>query len=124
MQKALLEVENNRFRAMIEKDTARLATLLADDLVYIHSDGHIDSKSSFIKNIMTGTISYLSILPENVNIMIDTGYAWIYGRARIKLLVGDNHQPVDIYVSYLDLYRSKHRQWQQVAWQSARLDKK
>jgi hypothetical protein len=44
------EIDQSRFRAMVANNLETLATVLADDLVYIHSDGEVDSKEEFLQH--------------------------------------------------------------------------
>ena len=55
----VLQLEKDRFKAMIGKDSIALERILANDLLYIHSNGVIDSKETLIKNIMSGKVEYL-----------------------------------------------------------------
>ena len=48
---AIRELEARRYRAMIEADTAALETLLADTLVYTHSNATTDGKASYIAGV-------------------------------------------------------------------------
>ena len=49
----VLQLEKDRFKAMISKDSIKLDQVLADDLLYIHSNGIIDSKETFIKRLVS-----------------------------------------------------------------------
>ena len=69
--KKLISIEKRRFDAMVHKDTALLKILLADSLTFIHSSGIIDNKNSFLKDIGTGRITYMFIIPEKLRLKRD-----------------------------------------------------
>src|SRR3954452_4460819 len=82
--KKLIAIEKRRYDAMVHKDTAMLRFLLADSLTFIHSSGVIDNKISFLKDIGSGRITYMFIIPERLTCTIDGDYAWIFGRANVR----------------------------------------
>jgi hypothetical protein len=45
----VLAIEAKRVKALLDHDMDGLARLLAEDLVYIHSNGTIDDKASFLE---------------------------------------------------------------------------
>src|SRR5437763_15625405 len=54
----VIRLEKRRFIAMVNKDTSFLKNILADDLLYIHTDGHEDGKQSFINAIANKDLDY------------------------------------------------------------------
>ena len=56
---------------MCKKDITFLENITASDLVYIHSNGLIESKNDFISSIETGKIVYEK-MEEVVNQIIET----------------------------------------------------
>ncbi len=51
-------------------DLAALAGLLADDLVYTHASGRVDSKQSYLAYQKSGAGKYLRFKPEDVRVRI------------------------------------------------------
>jgi hypothetical protein len=119
----LIALEKMRFEALTKQDTTMLSRLLAQDLIYIHSNGVVDNKSSLLKNIATGAIVYLFILPEKSTATIEGNFGWVYGKANIRFRVAAINMTIDQYISYIDFYRLIHGQWQLVACQNARMNK-
>ncbi len=107
---------------MIHKDTTMLSGLLADDLTYIHSSGVIDTKNSFLKDIASGHIVYLFIIPEKVTATTDGNYGWIYGRANVRFKLASMTVNIDQYISFVEVYRLRHYQWQMILCHNARLE--
>jgi hypothetical protein len=119
----LMGLEKTRYEALTNRDTTTLSRILADDLVYIHTNGVVDDKSSLLRNIATGALEYLFILPEKSTATIEGNFGWVYGKANIRFRVADINLTVDQYISFIDFYRLAHNQWQLVACQNARLNK-
>jgi len=51
-QKAILDVEQQRFNAQVTRNAEVMEKVLSDDLVYVHSSGQVDNKKSFIQSIL------------------------------------------------------------------------
>ncbi|ATM05571.1 nuclear transport factor 2 family protein [Raoultella planticola] len=49
---ALLTLETQRQQALVAGDSVRLAALLADDLVHIHSTGMVQGKAGFLEHVV------------------------------------------------------------------------
>ena len=63
VEHAVLDLETKRIAAMVSRDLAALAPMLADDLSYSHSSGRTDSKASFLELVRSG--HYLGVeFPE------------------------------------------------------------
>ncbi len=118
----VLQLEKDRFKAMISKDSLKLDRILAGDLLYIHSNGIIDSKETFIKNIMSGQLEYLEIDLQQADIRTHSQTAWIHGAARIKVRMGKDTPVVELVIRYLDVYKKDEGNWKLVAWQSAKIN--
>lgn len=118
----LIALEKRRFELMIRHDTTQLSSMLADSLIYIHSSGVMDNKASFMKDIGSGHIVYLFILPEKVVASVDGNYAWIYGRANVRFKLSTMTGTIDQYVSFVELYQHKRYQWQLVMCHNARIE--
>ena len=121
-QATVLQLEKDRFKAMINKDSLFLVRALADDLLYFHSDGAQDSKETLIRNIMDGNLEYFSIELQQADIRTHSMTAWIHGAAKIKVRSGKDAAVVELTIRYLDIYKREDGEWRLVAWQSARLN--
>jgi hypothetical protein len=121
-QMTVLQLEKDRFKAMINRDSVALERILANDLLYIHSNGILDSKETFIKNIMSGKLEYIAIDLQQADIRTHSQTAWIHGAAKIKVRMGKDTPEVELVIRYLDIYKREGGDWKLVAWQSAKLN--
>ena len=51
VRKDILRLEENRLAALRTGDVAALAELMADDLVHIHGNGHMDDKAAYLQGV-------------------------------------------------------------------------
>lgn len=116
----LRQVELARFEAMTAQDTAKLATVLSDELTYTHSNGLSENKSDHLINIAAGNIVYQSMQSEKMDIKVHGRAAVITGIVHVKGLY--QGQEFDIKLGYTDAYFKEKGNWKLVAWQSGRIN--
>lgn len=115
----LLRVEAERFEAMVRGDVAALAPLLANELVYIHSNGIRETKKQFLDALRSGDIRYLSIRPLESEVRDRGDWAMIVGVVELRGALR-NRPPVDLRLLYSSVYRRVGDRWQLVLWQTTR----
>lgn len=104
---------------MTEGDIPALEQLLADDLIYTHTDARVQTKAEFIRSLRTGELRYVSIEPENTEVRLYGTTAVVTGRAAMK--VRSEGRESSFQIRFIDVYVRRKGQWQMVAWQSTRL---
>jgi uncharacterized protein (TIGR02246 family) len=75
------------YKAMVEKDTATLNRVHADDFVLTHMTGMHQSKQEYIRAIAGGTLNYYSAEHEQMDIQVDGDRATLTGRSRVNAAV-------------------------------------
>ena len=75
------------YKAMIAKDSTTLHEVHADDFLLIHMTGMRQSKESYIRAIMDGTLNYYSAQTEGLDIAINGDTAVITGHSRVEAAV-------------------------------------
>ena len=81
------QLYNEMYQAMVEKDTAALNRVHADEFVLIHMTGMRQSKQEYIRAIADGTLNYYSAEHEQIDILIDGDKATLTGRSRVTAAV-------------------------------------
>ena len=120
LRQEVLGLEQKRAEAMVRQDIGTLASLLAEDLSYTHSDGRTDTKESLLNLIAGPALRYLGVDYSNQEV-IDCGDAVIVrGTARIRLLRESGERP-DYLVLFLDVWVRRDGRWQTAAWQATRV---
>ena len=122
VEQEVLRVENARIEAILHADTAALERLLSDDLTYTHSTGRVDSKTSFIRSIQSGDLTYVAIQPDELRVRVYGDAAVLTGRSAMKVKSPRlQNQTLDLDVRFLIVYAKQDGHWRQVAWQSTRI---
>jgi ketosteroid isomerase-like protein len=123
-QMAVKEVEaleRQRFEAQVKKDYPVLEKLFGDDLVYTHSDGHQDTKTSYIQSIRDGKSQYEKIDVEALNVRSynDGNTAVVNGTIVITSPPKPDGQPNLARLKYVVVQiKDPKKGWQVVLWQS------
>ena len=120
---AVKALELERFQAQEKNDFAALERLLADDLVYTHSSGAVDTKAAYIDALRSGKTKYLRITPEDLKVRTLGDLVLIHGRGQFVLeaLVNGQKGENPLHLSFLDVWQKKNGKWQMIAWQSTRI---
>lgn len=118
-EKAIQNLERQRFEAMTTKDIAFLKNVLADDLSYTHSNGLTEDKTAHLENIRTGKLQYRSIQPEEMKLRIHRRSAIGTGIVNVTGVL--NEKEFTIKLRYTDVYVKEKGKWRLVAWQSLKL---
>lgn len=113
---AVQAAEEARQRAMIEADVATLDRLFADELVWIHGTGRVNSKSVMLDRIGSKATIYHSFDNSEVAVREINGLIFISGLSTMRLSVGD--QTGEVTNRYTIVWRSVDDAWQVVNWQS------
>ena len=72
------------YKALIEKDSAVLDEVHADDFVLVHMTGLHQSKSVYIRAIMDGTLNYYKAEVQQLDCQVKDNEATFVGRSRVE----------------------------------------
>ena len=113
----ILALENRRYTAMVSADKAALNELLADDLIYTHSNAVIDTKQSYIDGILGGRWAYAKAERPEEKISVFGDCARVTGHVRLTLKNADGTTR-QVNGRFLNLWLKRNGTWQMAAWQS------
>jgi ketosteroid isomerase-like protein len=116
---AVKAAEKQRFEVTVKGDYKALDALLAEDLIYVHSNGNVDNEKTFLEGLTSGRSKYKSIESLQMNARQVGDLVFIDGRA--KVLVESNGQTNDLLLTYLDVWVKRDGNWQMIHWHSARM---
>jgi hypothetical protein len=110
-------LEDRRYKAMVSADRPVLEELLADDLIYTHSNAVIDTKQSYIDGILGGKWAYAAAERPVENIDVFGDCARVTGHVRLTLKNADGTTR-GVNGRFLNLWLKRNGKWQLAAWQS------
>jgi ketosteroid isomerase-like protein len=110
-------LEDRRYKAMVSADRPVLEELLADDLIYTHSNAVIDTKQSYIDGILGGKWAYAAAERPIENIDVFGDCARVTGHVRLTLKNADGTTR-GVNGRFLNLWLKRNGKWQLAAWQS------
>jgi hypothetical protein len=117
VEQEVLAADGERVRALLANDLPALEALLGDDLAYVHSNGMLDTKASYIGSLRSGNSRYLTMDMSDVSVRaLGENVAVINAKfdARVRVRGGEvNPKP-----RVLIVYSRREGRWQMVAWQS------
>lgn len=121
VNEAVLAADSARYRAMIKLDIAALERIFADDLVYMHSTGTIDTKTSLINALRERKFAFKSAETTDTTVRSYGDTAILNGRVRLVVEVaGTDHHA---FSGFTTIWVRQESGWTLVHWQSTPLAK-
>lgn len=79
-------IDGARVKAVLAADVDSLERLFADNMVYVHSNGRIDTKSGYLATLRSGALVYVSLQYDPApQILVEGSTAVATGRATIEV---------------------------------------
>gem|GEM_PF-3709667 len=117
----VMQVENERYAAMVKPDYDVLEKVITDNAVYAHSTGNVQSKRQFIDDLKSGKMRYRSITPTIPLIRFYGDIAIANGVGTFEVTLNGVEQSARL--AYTAIYNLKTdangRSWQLVSWHSS-----
>lgn len=117
--KSVLAAESARFSAMTRGDTLALQTMLADDLVYVHSNALTENKSQHLRAIASRKLVYQNMERQDARVRFYGKTALVNGNLKVSGILNGN--AFDVKLLYVAVYRKKRTSWKLVYWQSTKV---
>jgi hypothetical protein len=118
--KGIRASEQSRFAAMMRADTAALRRLLAEELVYVHSNAQAESREHHLELIGSKRTVYERIEPVVMRYAF-YGPSLAVGSGVVKAKGVLNGTPFDVILRVTTTHVWREGRWQMVTWQSTRM---
>ena len=115
----VLASETRRFEAMTQADTTALRPMLADELIYVHSNALKESKLEHLSAIASRKLVYEKMEREEAKVRFYGKTALVNGIVKVRGVLNNNS--FEIRLLYSAVYRKKHGIWKLVNWQSTKM---
>jgi hypothetical protein len=106
--------------AMIDPTPTALGALVADDLSYGHSGGRVDTKASFIGDLVAGKSDFVSIAITEQTIKVVGGDTAIV-RHTLAADTLDSGKPGKVALKILGIWQKQGSDWKLLARQAVRI---
>lgn len=115
----VLRADQARRAAMVAGDADALGRVMAEELAFVHSDGRIESKVDYVKNVLAGDTAYADVITKDVRTMEPaSGVVILIGAQEMKKRLGPTWSEVKL--RFMAVWRNEGGTWRMVAWQSMR----
>jgi ketosteroid isomerase-like protein len=111
--------ENEWLTGITKNDFRKLDQVLADDLVYLHSTGVMDSKASYVKSLQSGKQKYVSGKINDLKIRVYGQTAVLNGDANFEFVT--DGKPGKAHLKYTHVFVKGAKGWQLVSHQSLKV---
>ena len=115
----VLDAEIARFAAMTKADTIALRPMLADELVYVHSNALKENKLQHLAAIASRKLVYQSMERQDASVRFYGKTALVNGALKVGGIL--NERAFDLNLIYVAIYRKKQGAWKLVHWQSTKV---
>lgn len=116
---AVLRADQARLAAMMAGDGAALNKLMSDELRFVHSDGRIEAKTDYVKNMLAGDTAYADAKTSGIEVMKPADDVVILiGAQEMRKRLGPTWSEVKL--RYMAIWRNEAGTWRMYAWQSMR----
>ena len=114
---AVLRADATRLTAMMAGDGAALGRVFSDEVIFTHSDGRVEAKADYIKNLTAGDTGYKDVKTTNVQAkQIAADVVVVTGGQEMKKKLGPAWS--DISLRFIAVWRNEGGTWRMIAWQS------
>lgn len=116
---AVRRADQARLTAMMAGDGKALAGLMSDELRFVHSDGRMEMKDSYVKNLLAGDTAYADAKTSDVQALEPApGVVVLIGSQEMRKRLGPTWS--DVKLRYMAIWRNEAGTWRMFAWQSMR----
>jgi len=117
---AVLDAVVKLEKALVNKDSATLNTLLHKDVAFGHSSGWVQTKKAMVDDMMSGFLEYKKI--EDNSISIDAGKEKAIVKERITVSGTRDGKAFDLTLFVMEVWLQNKKGWQLYARQSTKLN--
>ncbi|MBI2771340.1 MAG: nuclear transport factor 2 family protein [Burkholderiales bacterium] len=103
---------------MIDPNKAGLEAIVADELSYGHSGGKVDTKASFIADLLSGASDFVTITISDQTVR-PVGNATLI-RHTLSATTNDGGKPGTVTIKILQVWQQQGGQWKLIARQAVR----
>ena len=94
---------------MISKQFDSLSLILDADLMYIHSNGWVESKEDLLANLKSDKLVYEKVTVSETKVTLTNHVAIVSGKGLFSVIL--ENQKIEIQLMYSEIYVKKRGKW-------------
>lgn len=102
-------LSRKKFAWLTQKKLDSLAEMLDERLMYVHSNGWIQTKKEMIDDLKTGKLNYISIEVKSNKVRVYNNTAIINGTGSFQVTM--DGKPLTIELNYTEVYVKEKSRW-------------
>lgn len=116
---AVLAANQARLTALMAGDATTLGQVFSDELLFVHSDGRIEGKADYVRNLLAGDTAYADARTLDLRTQEPApGVVVLIGAQEMRKRLGPAWSEVKL--RFLAVWRQEGSTWRMVSWQSMR----
>lgn len=108
-EQSILDLSKKKFGWLVRMKYDSLEAVLDDRLVFVHSNGWAESKQEIIQDIKSAKLRYVDIQVTEASARIYPSTAIVNGKGKFSVLL--DGKPLEITLSYTEVYVQKNGRW-------------
>jgi len=115
---AIRDAEKRWAAAVVARDIPALDRIFADNLIYAHATGNVETKQHYLDRLKSGKQRYDTVQHESTKVALygDAAVAHSIGR-----MTGNNGQPFNDHVMIMHFWVKQNGTWRLAAHQTSKL---
>lgn len=120
IQQEILRLENERCRALVQRDLQTLAALMDDALVHVHATGKVDDKEQYLE-MVAKHIDFLSVERSDMRVRVFGDTAIASGRLEQAIVLRESGEERLMKAYATQVWLRGEDGWRQCAFQATNL---
>lgn len=120
IQQEILRLENERCRALVQRDLQTLAALMDDALVHVHATGKVDDKEQYLE-MVARHIDFLSVERSDMRVRVFGDTAIASGRLEQAIVLRESGEERLMKAYTTQVWLRGEDGWRQCAFQATNL---
>ena len=105
----IIALHQKKFDFMISKQFDSLSLILDADLMYIHSNGWVESKEDLLANLKSDKLVYEKVTVSETKVTLTNHVAIVSGKGLFSVIL--ENQKIEIPLMYSEIYVKKRGKW-------------
>ena len=118
IEREVLAADDARVKALLAADYDTAEKLFADELTYVHSNGSLDTKQSYMQGLRAGNSRYAEMNMFDMSVRAYGETAVLSGKFTAKVIIGGGAREANLLSRVLMVWVKRDGNWQLVAWES------